>query len=42
MAKRPKIRDPVAETLEEIKTEYEYSTYDQAITHVLREGGYDV
>lgn len=42
MAKRPRIRDPVAETLEEIKAEYEYGSMDEAISHALREAGYDV
>lgn len=42
MARRPKIRDRVAETLDEIAEEYEYSTTDEAVTHVLREAGYEV
>jgi len=42
MVRRPKIREPVAETLDEIADEYEYSSTDEAVTHVLREAGYDV
>lgn len=42
MARRPRIRTAVAETLDEVKNEYEYKTDDEAITHVLREAGYDV
>jgi len=42
MARRPVIRDPVAETLEEIKEKHEYGSLDEAITHVLREQGYNV
>jgi len=42
MARRPKIRDPVAETLEEIAEQYEYGSMDEAVTHALREAGYDV
>jgi len=42
MATRPIIREPVADTIREIKDEYEYGSFDEAITHVLREQGYDV
>jgi len=42
MAERPRIRDPVADTLQRIQDEYEYSTRDEAISHALREAGYDV
>jgi len=42
MARRPRIRDPVADTLDEIAEENEYASTDEAITHVLREAGYDV
>jgi len=42
MARRPRIRTPVAETLEEIKQEHEYGSLDEAITHVLREAEYDI
>jgi len=42
MTRRPKIREPVAETLDSIADEHEYSSMDQAITHALREAGYNV
>jgi metal-responsive CopG/Arc/MetJ family transcriptional regulator len=42
MAERPRIRDPVAEVLDEIQNEHEYGSRDEAITHALREAGYDV
>jgi hypothetical protein len=42
MAERPRIRDPVAETLSEIADEHDYGSTDEAITHALREAGYDV
>lgn len=42
MANRPRIREPVADVLDDIKRENEYSTYDEAITHALREAGYEV
>jgi len=42
MARRPRIRDPVAETLDEIADEHEYGSLDEAMTHALREAGYDV
>lgn len=42
MARRPRIRDATAETLERIKDENEYGSLDEAITHVLREEGYNV
>jgi len=42
MASRPVIRDPVVDTLQEIKDENEYGSLDEAVTHVLREQGYDV
>ena len=42
MAQRPRIREPVADTLERIQREHEYGSTDEAITHVLREAGYDV
>jgi len=42
MASRPRIREPVIDTLEDIAEEHEYSTVDEAVTHALREAGYDV
>jgi len=42
MARRPRIRDPTAKALERIKSEQEYGSLDEAITHALREAGYDV
>lgn len=42
MTRRPRIRTPVAETLDQIKDEHEYGSLDEAITHALREAGYDV
>jgi len=42
MARRPKVRDPVAEALQEIADTHEYGSMDEAITHALREAGYDV
>jgi len=39
---RPRIRKPVADTLDEIMDEHEYNTYDEAITHALREAGYEL
>jgi len=42
MARRPIVREPVAETLEAIAEENEYSSMDEAITHALREAGYNV
>lgn len=42
MASRPRIRDPVAEVLEDIADEHEYGSIDEAITHALREADYDV
>ena len=42
MVRRPRIRDPVAETLDDIGEENGYNTTDEAITHALREAGYDV
>jgi hypothetical protein len=40
--KRPKIRDQVAEALDDIAEENGYSSYDEAISHALREAGYNV
>jgi len=42
MARRPRIRDPVADKLEEIAQTHEYGSLDEAVTHALREAGYDV
>ena len=42
MVARPRIRDPVADELERIKDENGYGSTDEAITHALREAGYDV
>jgi len=42
MARRPRIRQPVADVLDRIKAENEYGSMDEAITHALREAGYDV
>jgi len=42
MVQRPRIRDATAETLERIKEENEFSSTDRAITHALREAGYNV
>lgn len=42
MVNRPRIRDPVADTLDEIADEHGYGSTDEAITHVLREAGYEV
>lgn len=42
MARRPVIRDPVADTLEEIAEKHEYGSLDEAISHALREAGYSV
>jgi hypothetical protein len=42
MAPRPVIREPVADTLDEIADEHGYGSYDEAITHALREAGYNV
>jgi len=42
MAHRPRIRDPVADVLAEIADEHGYGSTDEAITHVLRDAGYDV
>lgn len=39
---RPRLSDPVTETLDGILEEYDLNTYDQAIRQVLREAGYDV
>jgi hypothetical protein len=40
--KRPRIRDPVADKLGEIADQHDYGSTDEAITHVLREAGYEV
>jgi len=42
MARRPVIRDPLAEQLEEIRDEHGYGSFDEAVTHVMREAGYNV
>jgi len=42
MARRPVVRDPIADTLEEIMETHEYRTLDDAMEHALREAGYDV
>lgn len=42
MARRPKLRDETAEVIDRIKEQHEYSTMDRAISHVLREQGYEV
>jgi len=42
MAPRPVIRDQVAEALDDIADKNGYSSYDEAISHALREAGYDV
>jgi len=42
MARRPRIREPVADTLQDIADEHEYGSMDEAITHALREAGYNV
>jgi len=42
MGRRPHIRNPTAETLEQIMERHEYSSFDEAITHALREADYDV
>jgi hypothetical protein len=42
MARRPKVRDRTGEVLDSIAEEYEYGSMDEAITHALREAGYDV
>jgi hypothetical protein len=42
MVARPRIRDPVADVLSEIEDEHGYGSTDEAITHALREAGYDV
>lgn len=42
MTRRPVIRQPVADVLDDIKKEHDYGSTDEAITHVLREAGYDV
>ena len=39
---RPNLRDATTDVLEEIMQEHEYSNLDRAITHALREAGYDV
>jgi len=39
---RPKLRQPVIEVLDGIKEEYGYGSYDEAVTHALREAGYNV
>jgi len=42
MGERPRIRDPVADVLAEIADEHDYGSTDEAITHALREAGYDI
>jgi len=42
MAQRPILRDKVASVLEDVAEEHGYTRTDEAITHVLREAGYDV
>jgi len=42
MARRPRIREPVAQVLDDIADEHEYSKLDDAMTHALREAGYDL
>jgi hypothetical protein len=42
MARRPKIREPLAETLENVKQKHEYGSLDEAMTHIAREAGYDI
>jgi len=42
MARRPRIREPVAQILDDIADEHEYSTLDEAMSHVLREADYDL
>lgn len=42
MSKRPRIRDPVADVLAEIADKHDYGSTDEAITHALREAGYNV
>ena len=39
---RPDIRDETADALERIMDEKDYSSYDRAIMHALREAGCDV
>lgn len=40
--RRPKLREETASVIEEIADENDYSTMDRAITHALREAGYNV
>jgi hypothetical protein len=42
MGRRPNIREPLAETLEEVKQENDYSSLGAAMTHIAREAGYDI
>lgn len=42
MAKRPRVRKPVIDTLDTIREEQEFGSYDEAITYALREAGYNV
>jgi len=42
MVQRPRIRDETVAVIEEIKQEQNYTSTDRAITHALREAGYDV
>lgn len=42
MACRPLLRDATEETLETIAEKHGYSSMDRAITHVLREQGYEL
>jgi len=39
---RPRLRTETIEALQEIKDERGYSTYDEAVTYLLREEGYHV
>lgn len=42
MARRPKIREKTADALDSVCDEHEYGSFDEAISHVLRECGYNV
>jgi hypothetical protein len=42
MSCRPKLRDATADVLEDIADEHEYGSIDGAVTHVLREQGYEL
>jgi len=42
MVQRPRIREETAIVIEQIKQDQNYTSTDRAITHALREAGYEL